>query len=433
MRKIFKVLGVVLLVIVLVYAVFFAYEYYKVPPNGHIGKWTVVEMDGKKIESSNTLNYYFFKDNRATKMGVAGGKVVLLQDFILTGNMYDFKLYQMEVDYTENCLTADYYKQDGEQYMRLTSNDGSYMIMKLIKNAVPSISAYHNMKFIKSHYPHKMTAYSGAEFNIRFFANGYYQLDEDIDRYKIHASGDSITLKHGDYSYLKLLSDKELYWYLEDKRFLMTIDRMEETAGELKEMHQDYKNAAKLTEINTKAYKVGDFYIDADNDLSGVVFEVDETGLHGKIVHLYQSPKDLQWCKFEFNESIFEGADSKTDGFKNMEQIMKLPDWRNNYPAFAYCADMGKGWYLPAKEELECLVKNKEALNVTLKKFNGHIIRPNKNIGWQEHGWYWSSTESSSRKDLSWRTGWDFNTGSSTGVPEQHTYHEHTVRAVHKF
>ena len=38
-----------------------------------------------------------------------------------------------------------------------------------------------------------------------------------------------------------------------------------------------------------------------------------------------------------------------------MKTIQKISGWREKYPAFAWCADKGDDWYLPAINELKAI------------------------------------------------------------------------------
>jgi hypothetical protein len=129
--------------------------------------------------------------------------------------------------------------------------------------------------------------------------------------------------------------------------------------------------------FRSMTYQVGDYYDDGEKQ--GVVFEVDESGCHGKIVSLDEA--DLQWCTSE--ESNIGAIDSY-NGRNNQDLIEQIADWRTKYPAFAWCADQGKGWYLPTVEELRviCLVKDK--VDRTLVKMSRDQIKGVL---------YWSSTE----------------------------------------
>jgi hypothetical protein len=105
-----------------------------------------------------------------------------------------------------------------------------------------------------------------------------------------------------------------------------------------------------------RSWMVGDYY-DVDRK-KGIVFWVDESGKHGKIVSLDEAK--LQWCADdESKKKLTSIAVHRQNGMINLQSIMELTDWKSKYPAFAWCADRGAGWYLPAKEELEILFADK--------------------------------------------------------------------------
>ena len=138
-----------------------------------------------------------------------------------------------------------------------------------------------------------------------------------------------------------------------------------------------------------KTWKVGDYYnVDGKE---GVVFWVDKTGKHGKIVSLDQNK--LHWCTYEESKNGLSGITAhESDGMRNLQSIMKISDWRNKYPAFAWCADHGSGWYLPALDELKELLLNddvRDKVNRALTKKGISVMLPG--IGEFDH--YWSSTE----------------------------------------
>lgn len=141
------------------------------------------------------------------------------------------------------------------------------------------------------------------------------------------------------------------------------------------------------TQVAKKSYKVGDYYNDGTKE--GVVFWVDETGKHGKIVSLAHAT--LPWCtEAQYDKKIAVGATSKTDGKANTDKVMARADSRE-YTAFVWCRNMGKSWYLPAIEELELLLLNdsvRKAVNEMLKSQGATIL-------FDEGVWkgYWSSTE----------------------------------------
>ena len=137
-----------------------------------------------------------------------------------------------------------------------------------------------------------------------------------------------------------------------------------------------------------RTWKVGDYYnVDGKE---GVVFWVDETGKHGKIVSLDQAEK--MWCTHDEHLKGLTGiASDEYDGMKNLQSIQKISDWRYRYPAFSWCADHGDGWYLPAIKELELLLLNEEVHDAV----NNQIARKGKAklFSKGEYWLYWSSTE----------------------------------------
>ena len=135
----------------------------------------------------------------------------------------------------------------------------------------------------------------------------------------------------------------------------------------------------------TKAtYSIGDYY--NENGKEGVVFEVSADGKHGKIVSMTESAAGFQWSSDKTEQKRLIGAYSESDGAYNMAKVKARPDWQSKYPAFKWCADLGEGWYLPSKEELLAIYKNKDKLN---PKLTDKL----------SEGWYWSSTEDS-RQDI---------------------------------
>lgn len=141
-----------------------------------------------------------------------------------------------------------------------------------------------------------------------------------------------------------------------------------------------------------KTYEVGDYY--NKNGKQGVVFWVDATGEHGKIVSVKET--ELAWCSDEKEEEMLIGANSKTDGAKNMAVVKQRAGWRTKYPAFAWCADLGDGWYLPAYDELKILLQNETVLNKvnsTLEKQGFKKIYNANDVFLFNFFQYWTSTE----------------------------------------
>ena len=139
------------------------------------------------------------------------------------------------------------------------------------------------------------------------------------------------------------------------------------------------------------SYKVGDYY--NENGKEGVVFWVDASGEHGKIISLTESKTALQWASVKSEQERLIGADDKENGANNMAKVQQIYDWQSKYPAFKWCADLGEGWYLPAIEELKRFTLDntvRNAINPTLATKGGTKI---PDIGMPNY-WYWSSTES---------------------------------------
>ena len=131
-------------------------------------------------------------------------------------------------------------------------------------------------------------------------------------------------------------------------------------------------------QLTSAPYAVGDYYYDGTKE--GVVFEVWDNGNSGKIVSMTQSANGLQWSSDTTEQKRLIGADSETDGAYNTAKVKAVSGWESKYLAFRWCADLGEGWYLPAKEELITIYKNEDKLNpkLTDKLHNS---------------FYWSSTE----------------------------------------
>jgi hypothetical protein len=180
-------------------------------------------------------------------------------------------------------------------------------------------------------------------------------------------------------------------------------------------------------------YSIGDYY--EKNGIEGVIFYVDKTGKHGKIVELYQSKDNFEWCTDHWSEAKKLGCSNRNDGFSNLQVIQKQPNWQQRFPAFAYCSSKGVGWYLPAINELRLITNNRKRLNKTISLHGGTLICPNSHGNGDHWGWYWSSTEASEdkRNDLAFRVGWDFDTSKETGVPAKEKMDKMSVRAIHFF
>ncbi|MBQ8853174.1 MAG: leucine-rich repeat protein [Alistipes sp.] len=168
--------------------------------------------------------------------------------------------------------------------------------------------------------------------------------------------------------------------------------------------------------ITSAPYAVGDYYNDGTK--KGVVFEVSADGTSGKIVSMMQSTDTLQWSSDETEQKRLIGADSETDGAANMAVVKAISGWESKYPAFKWCADLGDGWYLPAKEELLTIYNNKDKLNTNLTNKLSSI-------------YYWSSTEYDDQLASGQFRACSVNLGS--GTYRSSKYLDYYVRAVTTF
>lgn len=183
-------------------------------------------------------------------------------------------------------------------------------------------------------------------------------------------------------------------------------------------------------------YKVGDYYNDGIKE--GVVFFVSGDGMHGKIVSLDEG--FCAWKNYDYIEAV-AAATSRSDGRYNMDMVRQQPEWEKAFPAFAWCASLGSGWFLPAVEELELIRRNKETINLVLRekgctelyKTRFGSREDNEQCGTRvvsfsvRQWYYWSSTECEEKNVLA------FMVSVNGGQYEQLAIWEHCVRAVAVF
>lgn len=111
------------------------------------------------------------------------------------------------------------------------------------------------------------------------------------------------------------------------------------------------------------APNLGDYYY-ADGTYStelaegkeaiGIIFYLDETGRHGKIVSLKESEERLAWGP----ETQETGATDSEDGENNLNTIKEFKNWEESFPAFKYCDDLNDGglqWYMGSEKEMRYL------------------------------------------------------------------------------
>lgn len=130
-------------------------------------------------------------------------------------------------------------------------------------------------------------------------------------------------------------------------------------------------------------YRVGDCYDAAGR--RGIVFETDPTGTHGKILSLHQSPSPLPWCTGGDEDDAYafrSGASDPGDGLKNRACLLRFAERRASFPAFAWCEELGEGWYLPAEDEWCAVRRNLRTVRQTVARIGADPV----------DDCYWSST-----------------------------------------
>lgn len=178
--------------------------------------------------------------------------------------------------------------------------------------------------------------------------------------------------------------------YVEELPIAVEIEQIDAISTESNEPESLSENISNENiDTQNKTYQVGDYY--NQNGKEGVVFEVSEDGLHGKIVSLTQSSKRLRWLSELVAPSEYAGKGSRGDGWENSKTIMQISNWQSHYPALDWCEDLGEGWYLPAIEELGVLCDGAiyDKVNMRLQELNATQLLEQDDY---DTG-YWSSTE----------------------------------------
>lgn len=168
-------------------------------------------------------------------------------------------------------------------------------------------------------------------------------------------------------------------------------------------------------------YEVGDYYNESGKE--GIVIEVDQDGNNGKIISLRQSPTPLQWASDVAEQNRLVGTIYMSGGVENLAKIVKIPNWKEKYPAFKWCFDYGKGWYLPALQEVESFSTHRDVINSALSAAGGTPIG-----GYA----YWSSTEDSASAENGEYKAHYVNVNTKTSLSNQKKY-KFYVRAVASF
>ena len=127
--------------------------------------------------------------------------------------------------------------------------------------------------------------------------------------------------------------------------------------------------------VASTRYKIGN--IVTIGSVKGIVFQ---TYPKVKIVSIAESK--AVWGQ----EGVTVGTTDTDNGAKNMEKVQSVSGWKKRCPAFKWCSDLGKGWYLPSGGELMDICNQRSILNQKLSAAGLPLIAT--------HNWaYWSSTE----------------------------------------
>ena len=127
----------------------------------------------------------------------------------------------------------------------------------------------------------------------------------------------------------------------------------------------------------------------------GVVFYVDNTGLHGWAVHLQDQSQGIAWCtSFPYvdvptltNINTLEGAINDFDGYLNTQKLRNAGS-AATYPA-AWAVDFAQYWYIPSIGQMHVLMSEYPKVNESLQTVGGSTMFPYGN----NLDSYWTSTE----------------------------------------
>ncbi len=113
---------------------------------------------------------------------------------------------------------------------------------------------------------------------------------------------------------------------------------------------QKSQNFSQTSISNTaKKHQVGDKIL--HNGTEAIVVKIKSNGTPLQLITAEEAY--VSWGD-EFNKShATVGATNPHKGKNNTNVITKIYNWKNRYPAFAWCAELGKNWHIPSKNEME--------------------------------------------------------------------------------
>ena len=196
-------------------------------------------------------------------------------------------------------------------------------------------------------------------------------------------------------------------------------------------------------------YTVGDYYPNPKVDIKdatavaaieGLVYEVTEDGLHGKMISLVEG-SSLKWN----TTGAADNTDDKDNGAENFKTIIAKDPTLESYPAFAWCASLGDGWYIPAINEVVALRTAWGATNAAKEAFNAKLISigatplsASKYVaakGSNQNAFYYSSTEDASARQKVLSSSFANNTSTpASGIKKSSDTQENLLfRAIKTF
>lgn len=190
----------------------------------------------------------------------------------------------------------------------------------------------------------------------------------------------------------------------------------------------------------SRPYRLLDLY--DENGVKGIVIETHDEGYHGKIISLDE--KKLAFMKGAglLAKTRF-GLVDQYNGLNNQTILLQFIGKSvmitlNNFPAIQWCTNHGKGWYLPAKEEIEQFFWTvSQGKGYTFQELNEAIENNGGDkVSFSFTSCYLSSTETDSSGKYIPMASKCFYVKDEYSIWEQNTlgrYAKGNVRAMYRF